>query len=110
MHIMPGESLAHLLSAGLRVALGLPAVGTGVGSDASGGSSDSEEVMVVDEGGRVEYRRRPGDIHRQGDEERAGGIFKNGARGSRWGMIIRRGNDEYRIPLIGGGSRMSWQW
>ena len=34
---MPGESLAQLLPAALRVALELPVVGTGVGSDASGG-------------------------------------------------------------------------
>jgi len=41
MHAMPGESLAHLLPAALRVSLGLPAVAAG--SDASGASSDSED-------------------------------------------------------------------
>jgi len=38
---MPGESLAHLFPAALRVALGLPAVAADGG--VSGGSSDSEE-------------------------------------------------------------------
>ena len=37
-----------------------------------GGSSDSEEVVVVDEGEWVGYQRRRGDIHRQRDEEGAG--------------------------------------
>jgi hypothetical protein len=57
---MPGDSLAHLLPAALRVALSLPAVAAG--SDASGGSSDSEEEG---EDGRNGYRRRRGDSHRQ---------------------------------------------
>ena len=49
MHVMSGESLEHMLLAASRVALGLPAVAAGVGSEASGYSSDSEEdgVMIV---------------------------------------------------------------
>jgi hypothetical protein len=71
MHVMPGDSLAHLLPAAFRVALGLPAVAAG--SDASGGSSDSEEEG---EDGRNGYRRRRGDSHRQrGEEEGASGDF-----------------------------------
>ena len=78
MHVMPGESLAHLLPAALRVSLGLPAVATG--SDASGASSDSEEDEVaVGEAGQSGYRRRRGDSHRQqGEEEGASGDFQDG--------------------------------
>jgi len=54
MHVMPGESLAHILPAALRVALGLPAVAAG--SDAFGSLSDSEDEEGED--GRSEYRRR----------------------------------------------------
>ena len=47
--------------------------------------------MVVGEGGRFRSRRRRGDSHRRGKEQGAEGIFfKTGARGSRWGMMVRR--------------------
>jgi len=58
-----------------------------VGSDASGGSTDSEEV-VVGEGGQVGYWRRRGDSHRKGEEEALRRIFKTGGRGM---MVSRRG-------------------
>ena len=47
--------------------------------------------MVVGEGGRFRSRRRRSDSHRRGKEEGAEGNFlKTGARGSRWGTMIRR--------------------
>lgn len=64
MHVMPGESLAHLLPAALRVALGLRAVPGGVSGDASEGSSDSEGEW----GGQGRYRRRRGDSQRREEE------------------------------------------
>jgi hypothetical protein len=75
MHVMPGESLAHLLPAAFRVALELPAVAAG--SDASGGSRDSEEDGEVGDGGQGRYRRRGGNSHRQQGRKRAlVGIFR----------------------------------
>jgi len=79
MHVMPGESLAHLLPAALWVALRLPAV------DASGGSSDSEEGEAED--GRGGYRHR----WRDQGEEGAGGDFQaTRVREGRWGMMVSR--------------------
>ena len=66
MHVMPGESLAHLLPAVLRVALGLPPVAGG-SSDASEGSSDSEE-----EDGRSGYRPRQRDREENAGEDSQG--------------------------------------
>ena len=51
-----------------------------MGSDASGGSTDSEEV-VVGEGGQVRYWRRRGDSHRKGEEEGAEEDFQDGGEG-----------------------------
>ncbi|KIM39511.1 hypothetical protein M413DRAFT_447003 [Hebeloma cylindrosporum] len=64
MHVMPGQSLAHLLPPALRVALGLPAVpgGGALGDDGSEGSSGSEEEEQEVEEAEDEdfpgYRRR----------------------------------------------------
>jgi hypothetical protein len=86
---MPGESLAHLLPAAFRVALGLPPVAAG--SDASGGSSHSEEDGEVDDGdgGQGRYRCLGGNSHQEQGRERAlVGIFRAiWARESRWGMM-----------------------
>ena len=85
MHIMPGESLAHIFPAALRVALGLPAVAAG--SDASGGSSDSEgeegKSVSIDVDGVIATGNRR--------EKRAlVVIFKTGVRGGRQGMMVRK--------------------
>jgi hypothetical protein len=90
MHIMPGESLAHLLPVTLRVALEPPAVAAG--SDVSGvrairrrnkRAKAKEEGVGTDVDGVIATGNG-------GKKKVPVGIFKTGARGSRWGMMVRR--------------------
>jgi len=67
MHVMPGESLAHLLPVALRVALGLPQVAEAETSSGSEGTSESED----DDGQARRHRRRRRNHHHEGEVDTA---------------------------------------